>query len=206
MVIPNNIYKDSTLRLPRAYLNACPQQSIFVSFGDNDYYPMLYLQLAEGLRKDVYVINYSLLGVDRFIYHITMSQFDARPIKLSVDTTMYAGEVNDLIYLHDSTNSITASELINFIRTDKGDELGRKILEVGTIEMPLKRAGRYNTTARVSMEDNNYLFKNLWVLIDMINNLEGRVLCFPDKIQGQLRGLNEYLTPVKAKLLYLYNN
>lgn len=206
MVIPQNLYKDSTLEIARNYLKNCPQQSVFVSLGDNDFYPLFYVQHAEGFRKDVYVINYSLIAIDKFIYRITLPQFDARPVKISADTTMYAGSANELLYIHDSTTSITASELIRFLKNDKGDEEGRKILEINAIELPLKRAGRYNTKARISMDGNYYLYRSHWILMDIINNLDGRVLCFPNKLTDELRGLNDYFTLKEEGPLLLYNN
>lgn len=205
MLIPKGLFKDSTLKVARAYLNACPQQSIFMSYGDNDFYPLFYVQHVEGLRKDVYVLNYSLIGIDKFIYRMTLPQFDAHPVKITADTTMYAGTNNELIYIQDSASGISATELIRYLRTE-GDEYGRKILDINTIELPIKRAGKYNTTARVRLEDIFYLLKNHWILIDMINNLNGRVICFPDKLSDELKNLSDYLTYKKEGPLFLYNN
>lgn len=205
MAIPKDLYKDSTLKMARAYLNGCPQQSIFISYGDNDFYPLFYVQHVEGLRKDVYVLNYSLLAVDRFIYRMTLPQFDAMPVRITADTTMYASDNNQLIYIQDSTSSISGTELIRFLKTDKGDEYGRKILDINTLELPVRRAGRYNTTARIRLEDVFYLLRHQWILIDIINNLNGRVLCFPDKLTDELMNLSDYLTRKKEGPLFLYN-
>lgn len=49
------------------YLESCPPNAILFSFGDNDTYPLWYVQEVENVRPDIRIINTSLLGIDWYI-------------------------------------------------------------------------------------------------------------------------------------------
>ncbi|HMI79828.1 MAG TPA: hypothetical protein VK484_13610 [Ferruginibacter sp.] len=49
------------------YLNSCEPNSILFTYGDNDTYQLWYVQEKFNFRKDILVINYSLLGLPVYI-------------------------------------------------------------------------------------------------------------------------------------------
>lgn len=210
MKLPEGLYTDDQLAPAKKILEGCPPNAIFLSFGDNDYYPLHYLQHVKGIRRDVYVINYSLIGLDRYIYQATQPQYSAKAIKLSVDTGLYAGNKNELIYIKDSSFSIEFADVIGLMRSGEKDEFGRVTLKADKILL----SGDENTNVNnitieavkvISIKGSRYILKNDWVLLDIINNLNGHKICFPNNFTGtELKGLNDHLDFKDG--LFIYSN
>ena len=72
-IILTNLYKcnRSAFTFPEDFaynlLSGCKQNGILFTNGDNDTYPLWYLQNVEGFRNDVAVVNLSLLNTDFYI-------------------------------------------------------------------------------------------------------------------------------------------
>ena len=56
----------------RAWLTPLPDRAVLVTGGDNDSFPLWYLQLVEGVRPDVTVITAPLLGADWYRAEVAM--------------------------------------------------------------------------------------------------------------------------------------
>ena len=56
------VARDSAFNL----LNSCAPHAILLTYGDNDTFPLWYLQEVEGIRTDVQIVNVSLLGAEEY--------------------------------------------------------------------------------------------------------------------------------------------
>ncbi|MEM7574618.1 MAG: hypothetical protein AAF433_17060 [Bacteroidota bacterium] len=77
-------YDPLLLFWARALLESCAPDALLFTYGDNDTYPLLYLQEAEGLRTDVAVINAALLNLPRYCQTLAAPvSFPGGPIRFS---------------------------------------------------------------------------------------------------------------------------
>jgi hypothetical protein len=68
--------------LAKDYLESCQKNAILITFGDNDTYPLWYAQEVQGVRPDIRIINYSLLGIDWYANQLRYKVNQSEPIDI----------------------------------------------------------------------------------------------------------------------------
>lgn len=174
--LPDNIYPDSLLQASRLILASCPSNSIFVSAGDNDFYPLLYLQQKERLRRDVYVIHFGLLAIDRFILRATYPQFEAKGIKLPIQQNLYEQNHNAYISNIQAAAEMKMTDLMSTLMYNANVEAVEKQLPIygKYLWIQSSAAPQY----KIRLKQSEYMYKEVWIFWILLQHLGDRsIMC-----------------------------
>ena len=72
------------------YLSSLDKNAIIFTNGDNDTFPLWYLQEVEGFRTDVRVVNLSYLATDWYIAQMQRASYNSAPLPMQATATTFA--------------------------------------------------------------------------------------------------------------------
>ena len=112
--------KYTAVAMAKAYLDSCEPNAILFTIGDNDTFPMWYLQEIEGYRTDVRIVNTSLLATDWYIdeMKVKSNKSDALPISFTHD--QYVGDKrNYCLFNERTTDTLDLGLTLDFLKDDR---------------------------------------------------------------------------------------
>ena len=180
-------YPDSLLALSRSYLAGLPENSILITGGDNDTYPLWYLQKIKHYRNDVSVLNYSLIGFRRYLSFIGK---DKKQPLFNVKDSSYLKDDFDYFLFGNKTGEGTSLDVNTFLLHLAGnynpyDSPSFSYKDV-TIKQYYTKHLFFNTPDKKKsgpFEIGNSMLMNDYLLLDIINSSGKRKVYFSFNIE-----------------------
>lgn len=196
------------------YLNTCEPNAILFTNGDNDTFPLWYAQEVEGIRRDVRIVNLSLLGTDWYVEQMKWRTYDSKPLPITMDFDKYVQGTRDIVYILDRiSRSVELKQAMDFVGSDKPDTRHRtpggeyidylptrnlritvdkqKVIENGIVK---PEDAHLIVDAIEWTIDKEYLQKNEMMVLEIIaNNYWERPIYFVSPGGDSDVGLSDYL-------------
>ena len=186
----NRSDKTAALDWGKNYLKNLPENAVIFTRGDNDTFPLWYVQEVEGYRTDVRVCNYMLSSGYWYVHQMGRKQYESDRLPLSLTPAQYDNGVNEPIFIQDVFEGpVELKDAIEFIKSDNprtkvGLMSGDKVNYLPARRLKItvdKEAVIRNGIVPESMKDQivdeivweipssvNYLYKNDLMLLDFM--------------------------------------
>jgi len=198
------------------YLNSCAPNAILFTYGDNDTYPLWYIQEVENVRPDVRIVNLSLLGTDWYIRQMKQKMNESAPLPITMNNEQFKSGVRDVLYFDDRkiAGAVELKEVFDFMLSEdpaakatysNGDQTN--YLPTKNFKITVNKADVLkNNTVPADMQNRladtmqftypgNYLAKDNLALMDILvhNNWKRPIYFTVTAPSTVMMGLDKYL-------------
>lgn len=159
------------------YLESLEPNAILFCYGDNDTFPLWYIQDVEGVRRDVRTVNLSYLSGDWYIDQMRRQTYTGKPLPLKYMTPDFY-YYHEVAYVGQSAEEMPLSEMLRQTVAQKGEgeivvpsSLMTLDVDSATVAKSLSSDLQARVLPRmpISLQGKRYLDRGALTALDLIN-------------------------------------
>ena len=180
--------KTAARDFAKNYLGLADKNGVVITFGDNDTFPLWYIQEVEGFRTDVRILNYTLSGMHWYVDQLYNKLYESEPLPFTLPRDMY-GLGHEIFVLNSDGPLMEVTDALQmvaqnrkrFLRMERGSDsvayLPTNKFKITLNKERLVANGIVSASDTANMEDfitfniNNsrgYLIRNEMMMLDFL--------------------------------------
>ena len=181
--------KTAARDFAKNYLGLADKNGVVITFGDNDTFPLWYVQEVEGWRTDVRILNYTLSGMHWYVEQLYNKLYESDPLPFTFPKEMYGLGYEIYVYNPDGPRMEVTDALQTvldnrrqYVRRDRGVDsvvylptnkfkitLNKpKLIDNGIVTPEIAEAMPDYISFDVNIQRRGYLTRNEMMMLDFL--------------------------------------